>query len=114
MKNVAARRAWLNRYRQAIKREDALCARIEQAAAPLVEWREQLALQVVQGLAVRREVEQSIERLPDAMQVCVLRYRFLACMTTKQTAQRLGYTAGQINRIQADGLDALTVPGVQG
>lgn len=113
MKNVAARRAWLNRYRQAIKREDALCARIEQAAAPLVEWREQLALQVVQGLAVRREVEQSIERLPDAMQVCVLRYRFLACMTTKQTAQRLGYTAGQINRIQADGLDALTVPEVQ-
>ena len=113
MKNVAARRAWLNRYRQAIKREDALCARIEQAAAPLVEWREQLALQVVQGLAVRREVEQAIERLPDAMQVCVLRYRFLACMTTKQTAQRLGHTAGQINRIQADGLDALTVPEVQ-
>ncbi len=113
MKNVAARRAWLNRYRQAIKREDALCARIEQAAAPLVEWREQLALQVVQGLAVRREVEQAIERLPDAMQVCVLRYRFLACMTTKQTAQRLGYTAGQINRIQAAALDALTVPEVQ-
>ena len=114
MKNVAARRAWLNRYRQAIKREDALCARIEQAAAPLVEWREQLALQVVQGLAIRREIEQVIERLPDAMQVCVLRYRFLACMTTKQTAQRLGHTARQINRIQAAALDALTVPGVQG
>ena len=113
MKNVAARRAWLNRYRQAIKRENALCDRIEQTTAPPVEWREQLAMQVVQGLAVRREVEQAIERLPDAMQICVLRYRFLACMTTKQTAQRLGYTAGQINRIQADGLDALTVPEVQ-
>lgn len=113
MKNVAARRAWLNRYRQAIKREYALCARIEQAAAPPIEWREQLALQVVQGLAIRREIEQVIERLPDAMQVCVLRYRFLACMTTKQTAQRLGYTAGQINRIQAAALDALTVPEVQ-
>lgn len=114
MRNVAAGRAWLNRYRQAIKRENTLCARIEQAAAPPVEWREQLALQVVQGLAVRREIEQAIERLPDAMQICVLRYRFLACMTTKQTAKRLGYTAGQINRIQADGLDALTVPEVQG
>ena len=113
MRNVAARRAWLNRYRQAIKRESVLCARIEQAAAPPIEWREQLALQVVQGLAVRREIEKTIEALPDAMQVCVLRYRFLACMTTKQTAQRLGYTAGQINRIQADGLDALTVPEVQ-
>lgn len=113
MKDVAARRAWMNRYRQAIKREAALCARIEHAAAPPVEWREQLALQVVQGLAVRREVEQAIESLPNAMQVYVLRYRFLACMTTKQTAQRLGYTAGQINRIQADGLDALTVPEVQ-
>lgn len=114
MKDVATRRAWLNRYRQAIKREDALCARIEQAAAPLVEWREQLALQVVQGLAIRREIEKAIEALPDAMQICVLRYRFLACMTTKQTAKRLGYTAGQINRIQTDGLDALTVPEVQG
>jgi len=113
VRNVVAGRAWLNRYRQAIKRENTLCARIERAAAPPVEWREQLALQVVQGLAVRREVEQAIERLPDAMQVCVLRYRFLACMTTKQTAKRLGYTAGQINRIQADGLDALTVSEVQ-
>lgn len=113
MKDVEARRAWLNHYRQAIKRESVLCARIEQAAAPPAEWREQLALQVVQGLSVRREIEQVIERLPDAMQVCVLRYRFLACMTTKQTAQRLGYTAGQINRIQADGLDALTVPEVK-
>lgn len=113
MRNVAAGRAWLNRYRQAIKRESVLCARIEQAAAPPIGWREQLALQVVQGLAIRREIEQAIERLPDAMQVCVLRYRFLACMTTKQTAKRLGYAAGQINRIQADGLDALTVPEVQ-
>lgn len=113
MGDTQARRAWLNRYRQAIKREDALCARIEQAAAPLVEWREQLALQVVQGLAIRREIEQTIERLPDAMQICVLRYRFLACMTTKQTARALGYTAGQINRIQAAGLAALAVPEVQ-
>lgn len=113
MKDVATRRAWLNRYRQAIKQENALCARIEKAEAPPVEWREQLALQVVQGLAVRREIEKAIEALPDAMQVCVLRYRFLACMATKHTAQRLGYTAGQINRIQADGLDALAVPEVQ-
>lgn len=103
----------MNRYRQAIKRENTLCARIEQAAAPPVEWREQLALQVVQGLSVRREIEQAIERLPDAMQICVLRYRFLACMTTKQTAKRLGYTAGQINRIQAAALAALAVPEVQ-
>lgn len=103
----------MNRYRQAIKRESVLCARIEQAAAPPVEWREQLALQVVQGLDIRREIEKAIEALPDAMQVCVLRYRCLACMTTEQTAQRLGYTAGQINRIQAAALDALTVPEVQ-
>lgn len=113
MGNTQARRAWLNRYRQAIKRENALCARIEQAEAPPVEWREQLALQVVQGLDIRREIERAIEALPDAMQICVLRYRFLACMTTKQTDRALGYTAGQINRIQADGLDALTVPEVQ-
>lgn len=113
MGNTQARRAWMNRYRQAIKRENALCTRIEQEAASPVEWREQLALQVVQGLDIRREIEKAIEALPDAMQVCVLRYRFLACMTTKQTAQRLGYTAGQINRIQAAGLAALAVPEVQ-
>lgn len=113
MRNVAAGRAWLNRYRQAIKRENTLCARIEQAAAPPVEWREQLALQVVQGLAIRREIEQAIERLPDTMQVCVLRYRFLACMTTTQTAQRLGYTADHIKKIQVAGIDVLAVPEVQ-
>lgn len=90
MGNTQARRAWLNRYRQAIKRENALCARIEQAEAPPVEWREQLALQVVQGLDIRREIERAIEALPDAMQVCVLRYRYLACMTTKQTAPGTG------------------------
>lgn len=82
------------------------------SSAP-VEWREQLALQVVQGLAVRREIERAIEALPDAMQVCVLRYRCLACMTTEQTARALGYTAGQIKRIQAAGLAALAVPEVQ-
>ena len=114
MGDTQARRAWLNRYRQAIKQENALCARIEKAAAATVEWREQLALQVAQGLAIRREIEKAIEALPDAMQICVLRYRFLACMTTKQTAQMMGYTTKQINRIQADGLDALTVPEVQG
>lgn len=114
MGNTQARRAWLNRYRQAIKRENALCARIEQAEAPPVEWREQLALQVVQGLDIRREIEKAIEALPDAMQVCVLRYRFLACTTTERTARALGYTAGQIKRIQAAGLDALAVPEVQG
>lgn len=108
-----ARRAWMNRYRQAIKRENALCDRIDKTAAPPVEWREQLALLVVQGLTVRREIEQAIEALPDALQVCVLRYRFLACMTSKQTAKALGYTARQIKRIQAAGLDALTVPEVQ-
>lgn len=113
MGDTQTRRAWLNRYRQAIKRENALRARIEQAAAPTVEWREQLALQVVQGLDIRREIERAIEALPDAMQVCVLRYRCLACMTTEQTARALGYTAGQINRIQAAGLAALAVPEVQ-
>ena len=71
MGDTQARRAWLNRYRQAIKQENALCARIEKAAAATVEWREQLALQVVKGVAIRREIEQAIERLPDAMQVCV-------------------------------------------
>lgn len=114
MGNTQARRAWLNRYRQAIKRENALCTRIEQAAAPPVEWREQLALQVVQGLDIRREIEQAIEALPDAMQVCVLRYRFLACITAGQTARELGLPVGHTNRIQAAALDALTVPGVQG
>lgn len=114
MESIKARRAWLNRYRQAIKRENTLCARIEQVAAPPIEWREQLALQVVQGLAISREIEQVIERLPDAMQVCVLRYRFLACMTAGQTARELGLTVGHTNRIQAAALDALTVLGVQG
>lgn len=37
MGDTQARRAWLNHYRQAIKRESVLCARIEQAAAPPVE-----------------------------------------------------------------------------
>ena len=70
-------------------------------------------MQVVKGFAIRREIEQDIEALPDAMQVCVLRYRFLACMTAGQTARELGLTVVQINRIQAAALDALTVPEVQ-
>lgn len=113
MESIQARRAWLNRYRQALKTESALSDRIGQAEEAPAAWRERLALQVVKGLAIRREIEQAIEALPDAMQICVLRYRFLACMTTKQTAKRLGYTAGQINRIQAAGLAALAVPEVQ-
>ena len=38
-----------------------MCDRIDKTAAPPVEWREQLALLVVQGLTVRREIEQAIE-----------------------------------------------------
>lgn len=113
MESIQARRAWLNRYRQALKTESALSDRIGQAEEAPAAWRERLALQVVKGFAIRREIEQAIEALPDAMQVCVLRYRFLACMTAGQTARELGLTVGHTNRIQAAALDALTVPEVQ-
>ena len=116
MESIQARRAWLNRYRQALKTESALSDRIgsDRQKRPPAAWRERLALQMVKGFAIRREIEQAIEALPDAMQVCVLRYRFLACMTAGQTARELGFTVGHTNRIQAAALDALTVPGVQG
>lgn len=114
MDELQARRAYLNRYRLAIRQEAALCDRIEKAETPPAEWREQSASQVVKGLAIRREVEQVIESLPDARQICVLRYRFLACLTVEQTARQLGIDTGSIHRIQNAALSRLHMPEEQG
>lgn len=126
--------AWLRRYREAAAEQDRLMAEIARwrslaervspaqpgmpaggggpgrmiaAVERLDELEAELAEQIVERVAIRREIGQAIDRLPDERFARLLRLRYIDGMTFERVAVEMNYSWRQTIRKHKAALTAL-------
>ena len=131
--------AWLRRYREAAAEQDRLMAEIARwrslaervsptlsgmpagsggparmiaAVERLDELEAELAEQIVERVATRREIGQAIDRVPDERLARLLRLRYIDGSTLEKIAVEMHYCYKQTKRLHWRALDVLECPPV--
>ena len=131
--------AWLRRYREAVAEQDRLMAEIARwrslaervsptlsgmpagsggqarmiaAVERLDELEAELAEQIVERVATRREIGQAIDRVPDERLARLLRLRYIDGYTLEKITVEMHYCYKQTKRLHWRALDVLECPPV--
>lgn len=131
--------AWLRRYREAAAEQDRLMAEIARwrslaervsptlsgmpagsggparmiaAVERMDELEAELAEQIVERVATRREIGQAIDRVPDERLARLLRLRYIDGYTLEKIAVEMHYCYKQTKRLHWRALDVLECPPV--